>query len=281
MVIRKKNRRGVARAKKIVNNDTIATGESPASIFRQQGGKKLYEGMLIESMEDIGIIGHIGYLTGGNKAISGVTLGVEYLISRPLKVQALGDLYFGIGGAFNAFKDINPGYISFNPGYNYRGTVTGTNILTTEEKEWSGITMNFWANVTKEIYLLPQGNFYLAPTIGVGFTGYSFTKYKGNLLTDYSWYDDEDNPYTWGAFMFPIKLGLGINLHPNVSLQIQPGFSIVRPYTTSLDINEDESESYSLIQSSSSSDVATDWAFDKIATGSTNFSLGILVKIRL
>lgn len=267
-----KIRKGVARVKTIANNDTIAVGETEPSVFRQQGGKKLYEGMLMESMEDIGTIGHIGYLAGGNKAVSGVTLGVEYMISKSLGKSKISGLYFGLGGAINMFKDKKPGNVRLS-------TVDGS--LITNLGEWSGTTMNFWANFTKEIYLLPQGNFYLAPSLGIGFSAYSFSKYDGELLTEYSFYDEDNNAYTWGAFMYPVKLGLGINLHPNVTFQIQPGFSFVRPYTTSLKDSSGESTSYTLVQTSSSADVDTDWAFDKIDTGSTNFTLGFILKIRL
>jgi hypothetical protein len=273
----KKIRKGVVRALKIANNDTVSTGNTQPTIFRQQGGRSLYEGMLLESKEDLGINGMIGYSMIGNKSIRGVSLGIEYLVSQ--KFEEVNSLYFGVNLAFNSFTDINPGDVYLS----YKGSEI---MILTEEEKWSGSVLQLYANVTKEIYLMKKGNLYLAPSIGFGMNGYSFSSYDGHPLSEYGrtgyFYDDfneDNNPYSFMAWMLPLELGIGANLHPNVSFLINPGIVYLSSYTASLKEGE-KSKSYKLVQKSSEANINSEWGFQNLSNSSLNAKLEMKLKIR-
>jgi len=263
-----KNRVGVLRVKKIAVNDSIASGRSKPSIFRQQGGQSLYSGILLESKEDFGLSLNVGYVFSQNNSLGGFDIGLDYLISKRRKY--FHGLYFGLGLTMNSFNNLSPGDIYLN----YDSTKTQ---LTTNEKEWSGSTLNLYVNLTKNIYFTRKGNIYLSPSIGVGINSLSFEKYKGELLSEViDGFDEKDNPYNLSTFFIQYKLGLGFNIHPNVSFEIQPGIISANRYTSSYNDLE-----YTLSQKSSNSDISKGWGFDNLSNKSLLYSMGLVLKIRI
>jgi hypothetical protein len=149
-----KKRKGVARAVNVVDNTGVATGDTKPSTFQQQGGRTVYEGMLLEAKKDIGTTVTLGYsLMNTTKAFGGVKLGVDQLIT----FSGTDNLYFGVGLTANVFSDINPGNISAE-GYE----------ITDGSQTFSGYTAALSANFSKEIYFTSRGNIFLRPAIGAG-----------------------------------------------------------------------------------------------------------------
>lgn len=100
-----KKRIGILRSSKIANNSVVATGNSSASTFRQQGGKRLNQGLLVELKEDFGFGLSIGYGLLDN-FVGGANVGVEIRIPSLFKSKA------GYG------KFLRGLYLNGNVGYN-------------------------------------------------------------------------------------------------------------------------------------------------------------------
>jgi hypothetical protein len=268
----KKYRKGVARVRTISSNESIANGQSKPSTFRQQGGKKLYEGMLLESQDDIGTVFKMGYISTPNKAIGGVSLGLDYLIK---KVKNYHGLYIGIDLTINSFDNVSPGNIFM---YDENESIQ----ITTNEKEWSGSTLSVYGHLTKELYFTKKGNIYLAPSIGYGINTYNFREYQNEPLADkFKDYDPENNPYTFSTRIVPVKLGLGYHINPKVSIELHQGIVFIRDYNTTLKNSEGKPVSYSLRQESPRNEVNTDWGFDKLTRISSPFTMEFMFKVRL
>ncbi len=204
----KANRMGVVRAKKIVDNKKIATGESKPSTFQQVNGKRLYEGMFMEGKDDYGVIANIGSNSSSNKSVGGFNLGADFRISRFVKSPGV---HFGLDISINSMKNINPGQVE-----------TPTLVLTSDEEKWSGSTMAIAVTFAKEMYFTDKGNVYLKPSIGLGLTSYTFNKYDGAELSTII-YSFDKKDYDWSALYFPVAIGLGWNISPSLSLEWKPG----------------------------------------------------------
>ena len=235
----KTNRMGVVRAKHIVDNKKIATGDSKPSTFQQVNGKTLYEGMFMEGKEDYGVIINIGNNSSSNKSVGGFNLGADFRISRFVKSPGI---HFGLEISINSMKNINPGQVE-----------TPTSVLTSDEAKWSGSTMAIAVTFAKEMYFTNKGNIYLKPSIGLGLNSYTLDKYDDEKLsTLLSNFDKKE--YDWSALYFPISIGLGLNLTPSISLEWKPGIYLNLAAKT----GNDES----LIQNSSS--FTEGWGFNNI-----------------
>lgn len=239
----KANRMGVIRVKQISNNDGIATGETEPSIFYQVSGKRIYSGMFMDSRDDLGLILNAGLNTANNKATSGFYLGFDMQISRFIKKPGW---YFGLDLSLGSFDNIDVGNIRVPSGTLIPNGLTS-----------SGNTLNLSINISKEIYLLNTGNFYLRPTAGLGIQTYTFNK-VGNYKID-----SEDKDYQWSSYYFPACIGLGWNLMPSISLEFKPSVYILTPSLTN---NKEKIEQVSTPNEDS-------WGFgsiDKVSTGLTN-----------
>ncbi len=207
-----KKRRGVLRVKKVANTDGEAKGHTATSVFTQQGGRKLYQGMLIELNEDRGIIPNIGYtMNFGNKALGGISGGASYRISdifkqlrkinslknnktlKKLEQKVVPGIHAGFNVTLNMFKDLQYG-----------------------RNQFSGMTWLIEGRLSKEFYFTPKGNIYVQPYVGVGFSSYSFSKINGQKITQ------NTNKPSMSAFALPFGLKLGYNIHPSVSIAVIP-----------------------------------------------------------
>lgn len=212
-----RERKGVGRVRKIAENDTIAVGDSDPSILRQQGGSRLYQGMLIESHEDIGLIVKTGaQITPGNLALSGFNLTLENRISQRVNISGV---HLGIGANILYMNNVRPGTIMAN-----------NQIIMDISNTFSGLTFSFWGQISKEIYITPRGNLYLNPTVGAGLSGFSFMRYDGGSIETYENYVADE--YFWTSIIMPLNVGLGINLSPAISLEFKPGVTLGTSYRT-------------------------------------------------
>lgn len=98
-------RRGVIRAKKVVDNRKVATGTSPMSTFYQTSGGKLEEGFLLQQRVDRGITIYggleIGQYAGPYVQVSyrtGNLTGIPSLYALgELYIPSSGDVLYGVG----------------------------------------------------------------------------------------------------------------------------------------------------------------------------------------
>lgn len=245
------NRMGVVRAKKIIDNKAVATGESKPSVFRQVQGKRLYPGMYMESNDDLGMILNLGYSSSGNKALGGFYAGADFRISRIVKRSGW---HLGIDAAFASLSDIDAGSIS-----------TEKNYLTSAGELCSGSTYAISVNVSKEIYLTRKGNLYLRPQFGVGMQNYSISK-VGTLEID-----SDNKNYNWSSIYVPMGIGIGWNITSAFCLEFKPSiyFRMSADTDNKERLNQD------------SKPLVDNWGFgsiDKTASGSGNT---ICLRIRL
>ncbi len=193
----KKKRRGVLRVHKVANTDGIAEGHTKASVFTQQGGRRLYNGMLIELNEDIGLIPYVGYtMAMDNKALGGLTLGVDYRVSGLAEMlgmkKVIPGVHIGLGLTFNPYKNLK-----------YGGN------------KLSGLAMFFEGRISKEFYFTRKGNIYVQPFLGIGVSSYGLSKIDDIKI-------EKGNKTNISALAIPFGMKIGYNIHPSVSISIVP-----------------------------------------------------------
>lgn len=198
-----KKRRGVLRTSNIADNSMIATGTSPASKFRQQGGKKLYQGTLVELYEDYGYGFSIGYGLLDN-FIGGATVSAEVRIPRLFK------------GSGKLNKYLRGLYLNVNASYN--PLMTGKNIFEDTLAEYDFQCISYGGSLSRETYFTRKGNLYLMPEIGGGL----FTANTKDYPDD----DDSDKKVTLTASGIYVNgsLGLGYHFTPMISFFVKGGF---------------------------------------------------------
>ena len=134
-----KKKVAMVRAVKIANNDSIASGNSTPSTFRQQGGKPIYEGTLLEMKEDIGI----GLTMGGiisEKDVGGLHVGLDLRLT-------------GITG-----KILNPKVNTILRGLHVKGYLNAN-------PDWYN---SFGFGIFREVRITTRSNLYLLPEFGFG-----------------------------------------------------------------------------------------------------------------
>ena len=207
-----KVQKGVVRVKEIADNNTVASGATKPSVFQQQGGHKLYEGMLMESNEDKGLAVGGGYaISSDNQSLGGLNLNVDYRISRIVKVPGVS---FGLDGYVNFFDKISVGKVSAN-----------SQNLTNTSDLMGGISYGLVAYIAKEMYFTRRGIVYLRPSVGAGISAYSMNIRNGNLIpdvTDSKGNTVHDPDYIWSTVYIPLTLGIGFNITPQICLEIKP-----------------------------------------------------------
>jgi hypothetical protein len=268
-----KKRKGVARATSdISKNDNVASGETKPSVFRQQGGKKIYQGMFMEEHNDFGVAISAGYRSNpSDLALSGICFGLDYDISKALykMIPAKGvpaGLYLGASLSFNSMKDVKPGYIK----------VEDTDDYATDATNWSGNTLAFEFALSKEMYFTGKGNIYLLPSIAYGATSINFTKYGDQSLTeDLNLDEDAMKQYQWSATTMQFGMGLGMNFGPAISILIKPMYVIKSAYTDGND--------KSMVQDSDVSELDSKWkdTFINIGKSKSTLPINASLKIRL
>lgn len=266
-----KKRKGVARAtSKISNNNQMATGETLPSKFKQQGGKKIYQGMLMIEHNDIGMQLSAGYRTNGaDAAMSGVYLGLDYNVSKMLGKflsgnSTPGGIYLGASITVNTMNDVTPGHIS----------AYGPESWATDEGEWSGNTLALDLTLSKEMYITQKGNIFLLPSATYGVSTINFSKMgEQSLTTDLNLDESQMKQYYWGARTIQFGFGIGANLGPRLALILEPKYVMKASYT--------DGNSSALTQYSSDDSLEGTWKDTFMKIGESNNSLPILLSLKV
>ncbi len=261
----KKKRRGVLRVHKVANDDGIAEGHTKASVFTQQGGHRLYNGMLIELNEDRGIVPNIGYTKAfGNNALSGISGGVDYRISDIFKqlrgISALKNSKFLKKMERNVIPGIYAGaHVTLN---SFKDLQYGPNKL-------SGMTWFIEGRLSKEFYFTRKGNIYAQPYVGFGFSAYTISKLNGIEITD------KNNKPSISAFALPFGVKIGYNIHPAVNIAIVPG--AVKTFQYKYYTGKNDKEGTPLLNLKEDKQ---GFGFDKFE-GALNLRATVIVRIRI
>jgi hypothetical protein len=257
-----KKRVGVVRVREVADNDTIATGESAASTFRQQGGKKLYTGTLLEEQHDMGLNFSIGW-NQADRLTSGV--GISLKSNIPGVVLNIHDLYLGVfvtggvGANTDASGLVFPNYFEqLTKEGSTQYTFTGKDGARMEPGLWRSFSWTAGLTISKEIYIGRRGNLYLEPTIGYSITSFNFianddvvfgdetfseftrTDEDGNAETftdvqvmgaEWKWEDDAKNTLSYSSSFITAGCGVGIHLGASLALELRPMFMMRSAYT--------------------------------------------------
>lgn len=218
-----KKRMAVARVKTAADNFKAAndgeTNEDDFSVFQQQGGKHVYESMLLERKPELGFSVAAGYsFSPGNKGFSGLepTLRYRYGLSN----------IFGVTGILNT------------------GTLEKSDIKVT--------AISVFGFYEREFYFTNKGNFYVAPSLGVGMSLYT-------VATSNSGSSGQSKNPSIGSYALNLQVGAFYNLHPLVKLYAKLGAISTFGYT-------DTSKEVVLTQASKEylKENEKGWGFDKI-----------------
>lgn len=190
---KKAKRVGVLRPTKIAENDGLATGQSLASKFKQQGGRKLYSGMFVEMKEDRGYSATIGF--GGISC----DISVSRLWKKTFKKSAP-RLFTGLH--LSALIQ-NSDRVFENPSNYFVGTIQPYQVKASDQ--FLGVMLG------KEIYPFNKGKFYLYPQVGIGSVTRTFTHEK---LTKELEYTELLNGDVYSKAGMVGAIGLGFHLNP-------------------------------------------------------------------
>lgn len=251
-----KNKVGVLRVSKIAKNDTIATGNSLASTFKQQGGRSLYSGLLVELKEDYGLGLTAGYGIADN-FFGGVNIGAEARLSSILKSKDswgryLRGVYVNVNITYNAFSDQN-----FFKDTSVQSLVFGG--------KSSGNSITAGASLSRETYFTKKGNLYLMPEVGFGIHSLEI--------------DGKDSTFaTLNAQSYYVNFGVGMGWHlsPTISLFVKANSVMKLGYSwTDKDGEEFDDESLDFINKQEKS---SDWGFNKLTNMSLPINLGLRIR---
>lgn len=216
-----KKKIGMVRVKSIADNDVVANGESKASLFQQQAGKKLNSGNFVQMKEDLGISVMIGYGVGDN-AMGGVYASLDQRVSRYFKNKFARGVHLTAGANITGFTD--------------QKIVTG-------DSAYTGSVLNYSVGIGKEIYFTKRGHLFLYPSVSYSLHSITLDKRKGEDISETNTsnvfgsvaYDEED--YTWSTSGLLASLGIGYNFSASFSLLIRPSISYkLGEYTAGSDI---------------------------------------------
>jgi hypothetical protein len=204
-----KKKIGMVRVKSIADNDVVANGESKASLFQQQAGKKLNSGNFVQMKEDLGISVMIGYGVGDN-AMGGVYASLDQRVSRYFKNKFARGVHLTAGANITGFTD--------------KKIVTG-------DSAYTGSVLNYSVGIGKEIYFTKRGHLFLYPSVSYSLHSITLDKRKGEDISETNTsnvfgsvaYDEED--YTWSTSGLLASLGIGYNFSASFSLLIRPSIS--------------------------------------------------------
>jgi hypothetical protein len=181
-------RKGVVRAKKVVDNRQVSTGNmQDMSRFYQTAGRRLEPGMLMQQKNDLGAGISLGYSSGAfGGAFAKVELNVGQMANKAISMNATQVKLIGYGS-------IDAG--SYMP--------------LGEAKEYDFTFVRYYIGISKGFYFLR--NFSLAPFVSMGIEQASGDDY----LVDVLGLDDEDQ---FEQLQFQFGANLSINIKHNVQL---------------------------------------------------------------
>jgi hypothetical protein len=225
--------RGWAHVGLVRNNQKMADGNLKKSIFIQHGGKKVFEGMILEEQNDIGVVLQLG--AGANNAYyNGINFGAEINTSKV-------DLARMIGFPFSSLNKVIPGlYIGTNitlgGGINQRmgnilldndyspdslNPLIRTNVLTKSNERYNTFTGSLDFFIGKEIYFTPKGRIYLYPKAGINVSFFNITRESGTRISNIS---DDTKPFELNSSGGYYSLNFGYNHSPTLTYYVEPTF---------------------------------------------------------
>lgn len=216
---KEKQRIGWAYVTKVADNNKLADGEMPASKFKQHGGKKVYTGVLMEEMNDLGFNINLG-MSRGNQFYQGVNLGLELNTSKIISIVP--GLYLGGGVTVGGSRKQNLGEIiaddifidSTGP-----DEMFNTNYITFDDSLYKTLQWGLNLYIGKEFYFLPNGNISIFPIAGVAYNNLSITERNGRAI--YSTYETSD-AYSFSTLSAYISVAVGYNISPGMNIYVEP-----------------------------------------------------------
>ena len=267
----KKHKSGYARIKEVGLNDTIATGNSATSIFRQHGGKRTFSGMLLEPKNGGYFEFGIGNTSSPNDmSLKGTTFDISLRLFESVKV--------GYNRSFTNFSIDDFVGLKLGNQIEYTDTLDVTYIFSDtiikKSSDVKGTATSYNFNFGKEFLIGDRGNLILEPRIGIGWSKYKF-KYEdlvsesikeiipNNEIADF---------YTLKSRTFVISLAVGFHISPNIILSFKPSLVSRLNYNSK---SKNNSKVSILDETNKSS-----WGFDKL-DGSITFPIFFGIKFKL
>lgn len=267
----KKHKSGYARIKEVGLNDTIATGNSATSIFRQHGGKRTFSGMLLEPKNGGYFEFGIGNTSSPNDmSLKGTTFDISLRLFKSFKV--------GYNRSFTNFSIDDFVGLKLGNQIEYTDTLDVTYIFSDtiikKSSDVKGTATSYNFNVGKEFLIGDRGNLILEPRIGIGWSKYKFN-YE-DLVSDSIKEIIPNNEiadfYTLKSRTFVISLAVGFHITPNIILSFKPSLVSRLNYNTK---SKNNSKVSILDETNKSS-----WGFDKL-DGSITFPIFFGIKFKL
>jgi len=267
----KKHKSGYARIKEVGLNDTIATGNSATSIFRQHGGKRTFSGMLLEPKNGGYFEFGIGNTSSPNDmSLKGTTFDISLRLFKSFKV--------GYNRSFTNFSIDDFVGLKLENQIEYTDTLDVTYIFSDtiikKSSNVKGTATSYNFIVGKEFLIGDRGNLILEPRIGIGWSKYKFN-YE-DLVSDSIKEIIPNNEiadfYTLKSRTFVISLAVGFHITPNIILSFKPSLVSRLNYNTK---SKNNSKVSILDETNKSS-----WGFDKL-DGSITFPIFFGIKFKL
>lgn len=216
---KEKQRVGWAYVTKVADNNRVADGEMPTSKFKQHGGKKVYSGLLMEEVNDIGLNFNLG-MSRGNQFYQGVNLGLELNTSKIVSIVP--GLYLGANLTIGGSKKQNLGEIissnvfidSISPDEMYY-----TNNVTYGDSLYSTSQIGLNVYLGKEFYFLPTGNISIFPIAGVAYNNLTISERGETALHSSS---ETAGAYSFSALSAYLSVAIGYNISPGMNVYIEP-----------------------------------------------------------
>jgi len=267
----KKHKSGYARIKEVGLNDTIATGNSATSIFRQHGGKRTFSGMLLEPKNGGYFEFGIGNTSSPNDmSLKGTTFDISLRLFKSFKV--------GYNRSFTNFSIEDFVGLKLGNQIEYTDTLDVTYIFSDtiikKSSDVKGTATSYNFNFGKEFLIGDRGNLILEPRIGIGWSKYKFN-YE-DLVSDSIKEIIPNNEiadfYSLKSRTFVISLAVGFHITPNIILSFKPSLVSRLNYNTK---SKNNSKVSILDETNKSS-----WGFDKL-DGSITFPIFFGIKFKL
>ena len=272
-----KKKTGYARITKVANNDSIASGNSPSSTFRQHSGKIAHSGMLMEPKN--GGIFNIGFgkafsLTS-NQALAGSYLDFDFRLFTFYKL--------GFNHTSNSFSINNFGGLERDSIYYFNSEDSIAHFFSgnyISENIVSGKTNYFSFNFGREFLIGNRGNLIIEPKIGIGRSLY---KLDSESFADTSLQNIIPNTYSLlriKAHVTMYSVEIGYHLLPKIIVSLKPAIVITKAYRTAalLKTPTNESSTYRNVKYLGNEN---EWGFNKVHQKNVSLPIHIGVKFKL
>jgi hypothetical protein len=292
-----KKKTGYARITKVANNDSISSGASPSSLFRQHGGKRTFSGMLLEPKHG-GIVGlGMGMMSNPtDKSIAGFHFDIDFRLNSKYKIgfTFTGNRFKLNLNEFGALERKDSIYADSEEIFSNTLIPNVDSIYETDENgttlniidKVKGSTQHFTVNFGREFLIGKRGNFLIEPKIGFGLSSYSFdTIIAPNSTTNVLSPEEVKSLYQINTLSTVISVEFGIHILPNLVFSIKPCLVRRGTYETSATLKNPDikSDNYRDVKITSyeGQPINTNWGFEKLNTGSITYPIYFGLKLKL